>query len=127
MAGPGIIAGSEQRIKINDDYLNANSGNTNAVIDLLELTPPAAFQKESRRLPNAGRMGKFEPRGISCDGSKTNNGSTDLTASSAFVNAKEKSEQHFLQQRYNCGMIHAARITKIKPFNTTARGIIIHG
>ena len=124
--GSGIGFRATQKYRIRDTFMSANANNQNVIIDCINLTPAAAFHKNSRRLPNSGMAGRPEIKGVSLDGAKAA-GSTDYTVGSGILNYRGKSESHFTTARLNCGEIHRVNVVAIKPSQTTARGITLHG
>jgi hypothetical protein len=130
MAESGILARSEIRVMIKNSYLETNKGVTGsgADIDIVKLTPPAAFEylttKAGRGIAKSGINGPFEPRGISVNGDDSDD---TRAATYGFVNGASKNDPYFLSEKFSSGVIHPVSIAKIRPSGTTARGIIIHG
>lgn len=118
MAGPGIAAPSEGEVVISDAYLNDNAADPSVEIDLVRLTPNAAF--ESTNLP---RNNGIIPRGVAINEHKDDTAQSE--ASDATINRKVANGAIFFKARYTCRIIHPDRITKIRPYMTSARGILI--
>jgi len=131
MAEAGISAPAEGRVKISDDYLQAHksTNNSSADIDIERLTPVAAFVYT--QVPATGRNGRFEPRGVSVDGAVDSDDNPDFTATSGIINGWYKNDPdspgraNLMTERFTCGITHPCRFKKIRPYETTARGIII--
>ncbi len=127
---PDMTARSEISVMIKNSYLesNASTAGKSADIDIVNLTPRAAFEEltkePGRGIPRSGLRGKFEPRGVTVNGDDSDD-SRDATY--GFINRQLKSEPYFLEQKFVTGVVHPCSIGKIRPRNTTARGIIIHG
>jgi hypothetical protein len=122
MATPGISASTDGRLRISDDFLDANAGNANVVIDVQKMTPIAAFEfcGDARR---NGNNAHFDPRAIHID-----NATTGVDAAYAVVNGclRNERDNRPMLERYTCGNTHPVRYWFIYPNGTTARGIKIH-
>lgn len=135
MATPGINAGTDGRLTIRDAFLEANRNNPAVVIDCITMTPRDAFDNvvtfdgaDHIVAGGKGNNAHFEPRGISIDGDRSNEGGVDLTADSGLVNGCLRNERNGCEvvQRLMCGVTHPNRYRAIYPHHTTARGIKIH-
>ena len=124
MPGAAGYSQSQGRVKIKDSFLEAHKNEFGNEIDLLMLTPVAAF--ENTQVPKIGPNGSFIPRGISIDGKDDGAGGADWTATVANINGKEMNDPDQIQEMFATHITHGNRFRCIYPRHTTARGIIIH-
>ena len=132
MAGPGITARAEIEIGISDTYLDAHVDDQSAVIDIQKLTPIEAFSNHSAARTAAsksGQAGRFEPRGIKISAAIGDDGEIDEDLNRAWINKRLKGcpSHNYVREGYIIGATHADSVGYIKPYNTTARGIVIKG
>jgi len=132
MAEAGILARSEIRVMLSNDYLkkNKDAPGSSADINLITLSPVAAFvglrNVPGRGLPKSGVNSGFEPRGVSVNAEELA-GAPDQSATSGLINGAARNDPYFLVERFACAVMHPNNLTRIRPNGTTARGIIIHG
>ena len=128
MAEAGILARSEQRVLISDTYLenNRNVTGAGADIDLLTLTPVAAFvglnNSAARGIPRSGVNAAYNPRAVSI------NGNTDgvQNGNSGIINGQAANDPYFMDELIAAEHLHRVCLRAIRPRGTTARDIIIH-
>ncbi len=127
MAEAGILARSGVKVMILNSYLD---NATNEDINLVELTPAAAFAGTTQ-IPRGGINGKYEARGIQVNGSIGDIEDTEVDRDAVYgiVNYRAKNDPpaNFHEVRFNCGVVHPCNARYIRCASTTARGIIIHG
>ena len=117
-----MTARAETELLIDNDYLDANANDADAVIDVVKRIPVEAFITAHRRVAPNGMDKTFHPKGVHID-----NESGDADASFAWINRSVYAHQlrQNARQRYACGMTHPEAIRYIYPRTTTARGIHI--
>lgn len=128
----GFNVRAEMEIKISDTYLNDNSLNQNAIIDILKLTPEAAFENHTLAQTGVSRAGlaaRFEPRWIKISQVIGAQGVIDESLNRGWINKRLKSnpEYNYNTEQYLIGMDHPESVGYIRPFGTTARGIVLKG
>lgn len=123
---------AEMEIKISDTYLDANAADKNAIIDILKLTPEAAFENHTLAQTGVSRAGlaaRFEPRWIKISQVINLQGVIDESLYSGWINKRLKSNpaHNYNTERYLIGIDHPESVGYIRPFGTTARGIVLKG
>jgi hypothetical protein len=133
MATPGISAPTTGRVKLSDDFLEANRGDAGIVIDLYQLTPQEAFVHGGSNCRARVQMGKFRPTGLLIDGDRDGGGgqeepSVDLTATAGQINGVlfDENPSEPVSENYATHVVHPVRYRYILPYGTTARGIKFH-
>ena len=122
-----FAARAETELRLDDTYLEANLNNQLAVIDVVERTPVEAFVNAHLTVPASGANGRFNPRYVSIDNSRTAGEQGD-DATRAWINRSLQNTNagRQVRQLYLCGMLHPQSLRQIYPYLTTARGISIY-
>lgn len=123
-----FAARMEGELAIDDDYMEANFANPDAVIDVVKRTPIAAFLPASQTVPLQGANHSFMTRGVSVDYARDTSGSIDTDATHGTLNRclhNEQAGQNVLR-RYQCAITHQHGIRFIYPYLSTARGISLY-
>jgi hypothetical protein len=132
MAEAGITGRAEIEIKISDTYLNDHVADQAAVINIMALTPEEAFENHSlirTAAPRSGINGTFEPRGIKISEALDDQGVLDPDLNRGWVNKRLKGcpSHNYNREAYAIGVHHPDSVGFIRPYLTTARGIVIKG
>ena len=130
MATPGISAPTTGRVRLSDDFLEANYGDKSVVIDLHLLTPIEAFSHTSMRA--RGNNNTVNPTGVLIDAARGGGGQgvdpVDLTATQGSINGclVDEPVNDPMPESYACRSLHPCRYRYVYPYQTTARGIKFH-
>lgn len=127
----GIAGRAEIEIRISDTYLEDHVADQAAVINILALTPAEAFENHSltrTAAPRSGINGTFEPRWIKISEALGVQG-LDPTLNRGWVNKRLKGcpSHNYVREQYAIGFSHPDSVGFIRPYLTTARGIVIKG
>ena len=129
MATPGISAAAQGSVTLSDTWLEKNRADQNAVIDLVELTPPEAFERvvEGRVMSGGRTFGaRFDPRAIHVGAGRDNGVSNPALTYATVSGCLLNDNQRYPWQRVLATHIeHPIRYRFIYPYQTTARGVHI--
>jgi hypothetical protein len=128
----GFNVRAEMEIKISDTYLDDNALNQGAIINILTLTPEEAFENHTlarTAVSRAGSAARFEPRWIKISQAIGAQGVIDESLTRGWINKRLKTSpaHNYNTEQYLIGMDHPESVGYIRPFGTTARGIVLKG